>query len=152
MIPYIQTNLSDEAGSCYATCIAAILSLPLEAVPNFRELSNPNGDQVWLADEWLRYHHKKRIIAIEMYRNEAPDKGRVLTNQTLMNRLFHRNQEELVIISGVSPRKRADGGRKYHCVVARADCWGFEMVHDPHPDGNGIVGCPYGVQWIVPLS
>lgn len=104
-----------------------------------------------LADTWLRKHHNKRIISIELYDSaEGPNKGHPLTTQCVLNRLCHR--DDLVILSGESSRRRADGGRKYHCVIGRPQVWGYEVVHDPHPDGGGIVGQPYGVKWIVPVG
>jgi hypothetical protein len=155
MTPHIQTVTDDGVGNCFATCLACILDLPAESVPNFKAIqeSDPNACMVDLADGWLREHHGKRIITIELYDPaDGPNKGRPLTTQPVLNRLCHRNRDELVILSGVSPRQRADGGTKYHCVVARPSVWGFEIVHDPHPDGRGIVGLPYGVKWIVPVG
>jgi hypothetical protein len=154
MTPHTQRDLGDETGDCFATCIASILDIPLESVPNFRRIQTETEcyDMIMAADKWLREHHKKRFISIELYdHQEGPEKGSPLTRQCILNRLFYANQNDLVILSGESPRRRADGGKKYHCVVARADCWGFEMVHDPHPDREGIIGEPYGVKWIVPL-
>lgn len=155
MTPHIQTETGDDVGNCFATCIACILDLPAESVPNFKRLQEESAQvcMVDAADVWLRENHGKRFITIELYDQEdGPTKGSPNTRQCLLNRLAHRNGGELVILSGESPRRRADGRKKYHCVVGRATCWGFEVVHDPHPDGTGIVGQPYGVKWIVPAS
>lgn len=155
MTPHKQTDLGDDTGSCYSTCLACVLDLPVEAVPNFRRIQHETEcyDMIQAADKWLRENHGKRILGIEMYdANEGPEKGQPMTRQVVLNRLFFANQDEFVILSGESPRKRADGGKKYHCVVAKADCWGFELVHDPHPDGTGIVGQPYGIAWIVSVN
>jgi hypothetical protein len=148
MIPHIQTEFSDGIGNCLATCIASILDLPMDAVPNFVAIQNisNSGCAVEMADRWLRENHGKRFIAVELYGGAGP-----VTNQSFLNRLSHKNKDELVILSGESPRKTVDGKAKFHAVVGRAKCWGFEIVHDPHPDGTGIVGQPYGVKWIVPL-
>ena len=144
MTPHKQTDFGDDTGDCFATCIACVLDLPKDSVPNFRAMQEDGRVQcmVRAADDWLRANHGKRFISIELY-----DKGGPLTSQCILNRLAHR--DDLVILSGESPRKRADGGKKYHCVVARPTVWGFDLVHDPHPDGTGIVGQPYGVEWIV---
>jgi hypothetical protein len=154
MTPVFQQVFEDDRGDCFAACLASVLDLPLASVPNFRQLQEETGqyDMIMEADKWLRSNCGKRFISIEMYDcREGPTKGHCLTDQVLCNRLFNFNQNELVILSGESPRKRSNGGTKYHCVIARADCWGFELVHDPHPDGGGIVGEPYGVKWIVPV-
>jgi hypothetical protein len=154
MIPHTQILTDDDVGNCFATCIACLLNLPPESVPNFKALqeSDPNVCMVDLADKWLRDNHGKRFISIELYDPaDGPNKGHPLTTQCILNRLCHRNPDELVILSGESPRRRADGGRKYHCVIGRPTVWGFDVVHDPHPDRTGIVGQPYGVKWIVPV-
>ena len=155
MTPHIQAVTDDNVGDCFATCVACILDLPAGSVPNFKaaQEAGPNVCMVDLADRWLRENHGLRFISVELYDPaDGPNKGHPLTSQCLLNRLCHTNPGELVILSGESPRRRADGGRKYHCVVATPSVWGFDIVHDPHPDGTGIVGQPYGVKWIVPLT
>lgn len=153
MTPHLQTETEEGHGDCFATCIASILDLPLGVVPNFRKIQTETGQcMVMLADEWLRKYHGLRFISIEMYKPYVPGEsvGRQ-TSQVLMNRCYGSNEDEYVILCGVSPRQNADGSTKYHSVVGKADCWGFELAHDPHPDGTGIVGEPYGVKWIVPV-
>lgn len=146
MRPVFQTVFDDRQGDCFAACLASILEVPLVMVPNFRAMQNDGGkDMVWLADEWLREKYRKRLLGIEIYHPGGGER----TDICLLNRLFHMNGEEFVLLSGESPRKNADGSTKYHCVVGKADCWGFELAHDPHPEGGGIVGQPYGVKWIV---
>lgn len=146
MTPHKQVDFGEGTGDCFATCIASILDMPLESVPNFRRLQSENDRLCMIteADKWLR-QQGKRFISIEMYE----PRGGHNTSQVLMNRLFFSNPDDYVILSGESPRKNADGSKKYHCVVGRADCWGFEMIHDPHPDNTFLVGQPYGVKWIV---
>lgn len=153
MTPCLQTETAEGSGNCFAACIASILNLPLEAVPNFRKIQEDEGRcMIMAADNWLRENHGMRFIGIEMYKSKvAEGESRYQTSQVLMNRCFFMNEDEYVILSGESPRKNADGSTKYHSVVGRADCWGFEIVHDPHPDGGGLVGEPYGVKWIVPV-
>ncbi len=153
MTPCVQTQTEEGYGDCFAACLASILDLPLEAVPNFRKLQSETNDcMILMADKWLRANYGLRFISIEMYKPYIPgfSTGRQ-TSQILMNRCFSSNEDEYVILSGESPRKNADGSTKYHSVVGRADCWGFDIVHDPHPDGTGLVGQPYGVKWIVPV-
>lgn len=146
----MRTYLQTDPDSCFATCLACILELLPEDVPNFRRLQdeNPSYDMIMEADKWLRKVHRKRFVSIELYE----DKGARNTKQIVMNRLFHANIKELVILSGRSPRDMPDGSARWHCVIGRADCWGFEIVHDPFPGGGGLIGNPYGVKWIVPLD
>jgi hypothetical protein len=153
MTPQLQTETEDGAGNCFSACLASILGVPLASVPNFlrQQTAGEVPCMIDAADQWLRTNHGKRLITIELYdAANGPEKGAPLTSQCVLNRLAHANAGEYVILSGESPRKRADGGRKYHSVVGRARVWGFEVIHDPHPDGGGIVGQPYGIRWIVP--
>jgi len=155
MIRHLQTETDDGVGNCFATCLACLLDLPVDVVPNFKALQERDThgtyDMIMEADKWLRREYSRRIITVEIYDQEdGPNKGSPLTRQCLMNRLAAT--DDLVILSGESPRRRKDGGRKWHCVIAKPQCWGFELIHDPHPDGTGIVGQPYGVKWIVPVN
>lgn len=147
MRPIHQTEFADGCGNCFQACLASILEVELAAVPHFKQLQNddPALDMVCAADEWLRQYHRKRFISIEMYGEQMRD----VTDQCLFLRTY--DQDDYVILSGVSPRANADGTRKYHCVVGQPRGWGFQIVHDPHPDGAGLVGQPYGVKWIVPV-
>ena len=151
MTPVLQRSFEDHRGDCFAACLASLLDVPLDAVPNFRALQTDGKISCsgQAADDWLRENHHKRFIDIEFHHGDGPIE--VDTSRVVLNRLYVRNRDDYVLLSGESPRKNADGSKKYHCVVGRAKCWGFEVVHDPHPDGGGIVGQPYGVKWIVQL-
>lgn len=153
MKPVMQTKTDlSQPGDCYRACIASVLELPIEDVPDFRQLQEQHGCcMVMESDKWLREHHGKRFISIELYSDREGSRGRHLTDQVIFNRLAHANEGEFVLLSGVSPRQNADGSVRHHCVVAIAEHWGFEVVHDPHPAGGGIVGQPWGVKWIVPV-
>lgn len=149
MKPVFQQIFDERKGDCFAACLASLLEIPLADVPNFREIQTSGGrDMIQLADEWLRENHRKRFLGIEIYHPSGGER----TDICLLNRLFYANEGEYVLLSGESPRKNADGSTKYHCVIGKADCWGFDVVHDPHPEGGGIVGQPYGVKWILPLT
>jgi hypothetical protein len=148
MKPVIQTITEDKFGNCFAACLASLLELPISEVPDFRRMQEekPCVCMVTEADKWLREKFKLRLISIDMYQQDG---GAPNTAQCLLNRLWFCNTHDFVILSGESPRKAKDGSKKYHCVIGIADCWGFKIVHDPHPDGGGIIGQPYGVKWIV---
>jgi hypothetical protein len=150
MIKHIQIDTGDHTGSCFSTCIASILEIPVESVPNFVLVKD--RDMFVAADEWLRENHQLRFIHFEMYGpRHMPVKP--VTNQVIYNRLAYNNPDELVILSGKSPRKTKDRKTKYHAVVAKwkQGGWGFDVVHDPHPSGKGIHGKPYGVTWMVKI-
>lgn len=155
MTPYKQLVVNEFTGDCFRTCIACLIDTPPDQVPNFKEIQETTEcyDMVMEADKWLRANHNKRLLSVELFNQvEGPEKGEPLTTQCLLNRLFYANQEDYLILSGESPRKKSDGGKRYHAVIGRADCWGFEVVHDPHPEGTGIIGQPYGLMWMLPLG
>ncbi len=144
MIPHMQTDTGENTGNCFPACIASILEIPLDDVPNFIvEADKAGKDMYVLADDWLREHHRMRFISIQLYK-----RINVNTTQVIANPLSCINPDELVILSGKSPRSKKNKLR-YHAVVGRPKFWGFDIVHDPHPSGQGIVGQPYGVKWIV---
>lgn len=52
MIPVTQTDFSMPGGNCFAACVASLLELPLERVPNFHGMYGEN----WLSPftRWLK--------------------------------------------------------------------------------------------------
>lgn len=57
MIPIVQTRTGD-IGNCFAACLASILEVPLQAVPEFPYHSDDEffaAAQRWLATKGLRY-------------------------------------------------------------------------------------------------
>jgi hypothetical protein len=114
MKPQIQTILGtgkdgEPRGNCFATCIASILELPVDSLPNFCE----TDDWRERANEWLAelgYFYLDVIIPEDM-RAEL----------IFQFAGYH-------VISGVGPR----GCR--HSVVGLSG----KMVHDPHPSGDGL--------------
>lgn len=129
MKPLIQTNLHDPengvAGNCMAAAIASILECDIDSVPDLAQavLDETVPETHWyfvLAGQLLVFHS----IAIETV---LPTDAHLIPDH------------EYVVASGRSPR--GDFG---HSVVWKAG----EMIHDPHPSGDGIVGEPYDY-WIL---
>lgn len=127
MKPVHQTSF-DELGNCYAACIASILELPIESVPNFCE---DKKGWTFATQAWLR----ERGLGIVNFR--------VLPESIAEGFEFGViSQHAYYIVSGKSPRGYT------HAVVGL----GGEIVHDPHPDGGGIVPFEDGrleYEWIV---
>ena len=100
----------DVKGNCFAACVASILEIPLEDVPDFA------GRESWFldADRFAR-EHGYTLLLFEV------DKCR--GKYTFYGDCYY-------IGSGKSPR-----GDWTHAVV----CRGTKVVHDPHPSGEGIV-------------
>lgn len=118
MTPQHQTVFGAGKGNCFATCIACILDLPVEDVPNFCG-DNPgeNGEwhratNRWLAPRGLRY--------IEFSYGDW-----VADNHGLPG--CH------VIVSGPGPRG-----------CDHATVWlDGKLTHDPHPSGDGLLEPKY---------
>jgi len=120
MKPVTQTQFSfvigPEAGNCFAACIASILELELEAVPNFVEADDWRSACI----EWLR-RRGLGYVALDLNKHAKLYIGNALAG------LY-------CILDGPSPRSPGH----YHSVVGRigehAGEVGIELVHDPHPD------------------
>lgn len=146
MTPVKQTDLRDFHGNCLAACVASILEIPLEQVPNFR-LDADKRDMFETLGDWLRNEHGKTIVGLRFYRGDGPMEEN--TVDKILNCAFVNGVQHHVILSGESPRKTTSGGKKYHSVIGKSNGWGFEIIHDPHPEGTGLIGEPYSVHWIL---
>jgi len=119
------TIFEDGKGNCYAACLASILELPLEEVPNFVTIGEDMDSAI---DEWLA---PRGLMRVEL----------VLSDQEAVNKTLFRLRpggSGFCILSGKSPRKRADGRDKGHGVVAKCGGWGLPIAHDPHPSRDGL--------------
>lgn len=125
MIPVFQTRFAspdDPAlppGNCFAACIASILEISLDEVP--WPTSEERGGDGWAdymqrLSEWLAC----RGLAIL----DAPLPRPWCSTDAL------EASPLIWIAGGLSPR-----GSFSHAVV----CRGPNMIHDPHPSGEGIV-------------
>lgn len=128
-----QTIIDTDRGNCLSACLASILELDIEEVPNFVwHFKNEFDDavQLWLAARgyaWLRIRMPKEIKTGDDIR-------------------FHALPRVLCLATGKSPR-----GDYYHSVVGEiVDGYNFRLVHDPHPDGTGLDGPPVCVEFLIP--
>lgn len=110
MKPTDQT-IFGHGGNCLAACIASILEIPIETVPNFCGLY---GDDEWFdrMNEWL---HALGLVGIA-FKTEDP----TFSRQWL--------RHAWCIVSGPASRGFL------HCTVWRNG----ELVHDPHPSRDGL--------------
>jgi hypothetical protein len=119
---------SDQLGNCYPACIASLLDLDLEDVPHFYQLHRNKED---FLDEVLRFLHARQMTTIRF--PYAP--------------WMHRYAPgALGIFSGASPRD----SRLLHSVVGQLTKHGWKLIHDPHPEQNGIAD-PKDVEFLFPL-
>lgn len=109
-----QTTFGMPNGNCFATCMACILDLDVDQVPNFMH----EGDE-WFAaaQSWLSRRYSLRLLTLKWDARENAAWGLGKT---------------LCIASGPASRGFM------HSVVWQAG----KMIHDPHPDGTGLIGDP----------
>jgi hypothetical protein len=112
MIPVTQTEVGDR-GNCLSACVASLLEIPIECVPNFTsEPHEPPGMQPIRLNEWLS------------------DLGlRAVYCMTSTMHHDHATPDGFYIITGFSPRGRP------HVVIGH----GKQIAHDPHPSRAGLV-------------
>jgi hypothetical protein len=109
MKPVFQTILSPPNGNCMAACIASILELSIEDLPN------PHGKDIWW-EEWQEWLAPQNMYLINVEFEQGEDGWR---------------PPGFWIADVDSPRefKESEGSPVAHAVVAKAN----KIVHDPHP-------------------
>lgn len=118
MKPVMQTLFHDKdgTGNCFEACIASIFEMDLKDVPNF------HGDN-WFGDFWKWLKEKGYTSYGSLY------------NEKIEN--YKGGVDGYFIVAGESPRgKHIKGG---HAVVYKNGI----MVHDPHPEGTGVLSIKY---------
>ena len=110
-----QNNFDPGRGNALQAATASIFGLPLEDVPNFIEM--PNGYEA----------------AIRDFCQAGGSNPIKITIANIFEHIAAHSdyRGEICILRGKSPR--GDFG---HVVVARQSGDGFEMIHDPHPEGT----------------
>ncbi len=139
MTPVDQTIFEDHHGNCYAACIASLLDLPLDKVPNFIDLAGQDGNMTSIAAKWLEE------------RGWALWECHYLSQDDISHVFWGHRGPKHCILSGVSPRRRADGSKKWHATVGKVGGYGIEMAHDPHPSRAGLVEGTRWVTFLLPL-
>lgn len=110
-------------GNCFAACIASILELSLDEVPNFcaRHADWREAANLWLSDRGLFY------VDVNLPGDLRDEHVRFWG--------YH-------VISGVSPRNIR------HSVVG----FGGSMVFDPHPSGAGLLEGEWEYGFLIPKN
>lgn len=136
MKPVQQTLFAPEnAGNCASACVASILELSIDDVPNFGDV--PEGKhQFEMIDEFLQSKGWRWI------RFQSGDlKSPIFNEET-----FCFEFETYAILSGRSPR----GQGLFHAVVGKMRGYDIEFIHDPHPDGTFIDGPVTAIRFLIP--
>ena len=118
MTPVFQTKFGKGQGNCFAACLASLLDLSIEEVPNFCHEERNNTYWMRKVQKWL-LKYDLGIVSLNFYKLEDMKEAIKIGN-------FPKNV--YYIISGQSPRGLL------HAVIGQNG----EVVHDPHPDGGGI--------------
>lgn len=109
MIPVQQDRFGEKTGNCFSAAIASLFELSLDEVPNF----NDHGSGWW--DAFADWCAERGLWPIDI----AVDGD-----------YYYFTPSGYYIVSGDSPR-----GDFQHAVIY----YDGEMVHDPHPSGDGIM-------------
>lgn len=115
MMRVLQTKFGEAEGNCFPACVASVLELPLETIPNFIEQEKETGNHwFWLCNQWLEQ------LNLALVHLEIPD-AKTLYNAKKWALGYH--------LAGVtSPRNLK------HSVVIKNG----KVVHDPHPDQDSL--------------
>lgn len=117
MKPVMQTFFRDEhgePGNCVQASVASLLELPLEAVPHFFA----GKDETNYHEGWVMFTDWFEALGIYPREIQVKDEGHGPHPAWTWHHLA----------SGKSPRGID------HMVIRS----GFDIVHDPHPDGGGV--------------
>ncbi len=138
MKPVEQTNFEKGSGDCVRACIASILELEIDDVPNFTEMAKTEGEMWEAFAEWLA---KRRYAMLFIY--------------DLKNLFFVIDEGYVMYGIGGVPSQNIKGCD--HAVVVKGYRKGkeseLEIVHDPNPNND-----PYDrealkdTQWLIPIQ
>lgn len=124
-----------QRGNCFSACIAALLNLPLQLVPNFYDTDETSEQQWAVIQHWLA---GRGWFSINYDYAQLWDWKRDGQLEIAVG--------SLGIISGFSPR-----GPWLHAVIGQITADGWRLIHDPHPSKAGIAGDPTHFQIVAPL-
>jgi hypothetical protein len=119
MTPVTQTLFGKPDGNCFAACVASLLDLPLEVVPNVMRHEDWYARFNW----WL----KRRGMYLCCF--DGWPQGFV--------RDYYSDVH--ILVYGMAER-----GIDHACVYR-----GTELAWDPHPDRSGLIGEPKGWEVIA---
>ncbi len=119
----VDQSILGGGGNCYAACLASILELRIEDVPNF---CVQDGNWLEHVDRWLRKNHRCTLLGFRPKGEDA----------------FYCVPAVYHIMCGKSSRDLN------HAVVG----YRGQMVHDPHPSRDGLVGPVEEFEFLWPLD
>jgi len=135
MKPADQRLIDRGKGDCLSACVASILEIPTEEVPQFVRIRAEGGD-TWFHQLWdFLAPRGLRPASLDVVTYERPWVGR-----------WADKKPRYAIASGKSPR--------WNGTVCHAVVWedGKGIVHDPHPSRDGLRCAPEGFIVMVDLA
>lgn len=121
MRPVYQTIFKPPLGNCMQACLASLLEVSLENIPNFA--AEPS-DKWWEKYcDWMVENYRLQPLTLNVAGTEGVDEESVYW----IPRGYH-------MIQGESPRGNYD-----HVVVG----YEGEIIHDPFPEGGGLKSVKY---------
>lgn len=113
----VYQTLTGEEGDCWPACLASLLAVPLESIPNFCTVYGKR----WFEESclWLAKNHNMGILEVASVSDLQVDGN------------------ALVIGVGESTRAR------FHAVIFCINKNGSSLAHDPYEKGLGIIEIKY---------
>lgn len=130
MKPIKQTILEAGRGNALQACVASLLELSLEDVPNFLE----SPDYLESLNQWLSLR-SQAFLKVDLTDGRLP---------------YPAAAGLLCLLAGPSPR-----GTHRHVVLGRTlknPAGGFEILHDPFPEAGNLAGPPQWAGFFLPLN
>lgn len=118
MKPVTQTITDSGKGNCMSACLASLLELDINEVPNFVA---ENGD------EWL--------VACNMW---LSDRGLTLIMMKAGGEIYGGRFP--FIVSCASPRSTVEKPLRHAVVMSHGPHGGLEVLHDPYPGSECVTG------------
>lgn len=114
MKPVFQSRVHKTLGDCVSACVASLLHLPLDEVPNFMEAAKTHGELSW----YVKFCHY------------MAEHGHLVTGQSDNGeeRFFGVNGYTTAVVDSQVFKGAT------HCVVIEVSSG--EVVHDPNPDNR----------------
>ena len=116
----------EDNGDCLRACVASILELPIEDVPNFADTTGDHIEFWRLNNSWAMKKGFK-YVTISISEDSIWD---------IIGDIF-------CIASAKSPRRKD----QWHSVV-----WRNGIVHDPHPSNDFLAETPKQFTLLVPFN
>lgn len=124
---------ANQYGDCQRAAIATVLQIPIDQVPHFGE---GGPDSMEFFDRIRKFLEPRNLGLFTVPFQSCPIRDVLL--------MMELNNEGLVyMLSGMSPRG------VNHVVV----CKGGEIIHDPHPSNDRLIGpCNDGHWWVEVIA